>query len=83
MALNKDSNFKGLVINNAYIKVIRFEGSKNKLSFTIGYYASKDEQVIFTETYSVKEFDIEGDNAIKQAYETLKKMDKFSDAVDC
>lgn len=83
MAILNDTEFKGISIPQAYIKVMHYDGCKNSLNYTIGYHAKQGGQLVFTEQYTVDYFNLEGDNAIKQAYVHLKSIDKFKSASDC
>jgi hypothetical protein len=89
MALKKTVVFKGIEIKDAYIKVSRFEGDKSDLSFGVSYHASANDPSFNTKTFRLKDeeqnvqFVLEGDNPVKQAYEYLKTLTEFNDAVDC
>lgn len=68
-----------LVANNVYCKVVEFRGSKNRIYFTVSL--TRDSNFI-----SKCNFDFiptMDNNFIKQAYEYLKTLDEYSDAVDC
>lgn len=84
MALEK--NFQtvyGINISNAYCRVDNIViNSKIKLSFLLKIYADKTAKEIQSEVFNC-DYDIAGENPLKQAYEHLKKLPEFADAVDC
>lgn len=82
MALSKNIRYKGLEINKTYIKVLKFEGDKENLYFTIGYFIDKDEDSLQVKTFNFN-YIIDGSNPVAQAYEYLKTLEEYSDAKDC
>ncbi len=82
MALQKTLSIKGVTIPNAYIRVGKFSGTKERYTFQVGIGASADDQAFETKEYSC-EVDLSGGNIIKQAYLFLKSTSEFADAVDC
>jgi hypothetical protein len=73
----------GIEVQNAYHRVegLTFE-SKNKLKFQVR--ASVDgTKSHFLDANYVCDYDIQGDNPIRQAYKHLKTLEEFSGAVDC
>lgn len=89
MAINKSINFKGIEIKDAYIRISRFEGDKNKLSFGVSFHSDANAQAFDNKTYLLNDdeagvvFVLDGDNPIKQAYQFLKTLPEFAGAVDC
>jgi hypothetical protein len=95
MALKKDFEFKYPVVahlpwsaeteqractlKDAYIRVLTMEGSKEEQRAAV-MISSGDKQVSKTYTFAP---DMNGPNFIKQAYEYLKTLPEFADAVDC
>ena len=81
----------GLVIQNAYIKVIHLDGNKNNLYFNIQVYVSKAIADADTNNRNylgpivgyiiVPDLESE-DNFIAQAYNYLKTLPEFSTAID-
>lgn len=63
---------------DAYIKVVAVGGTKDEASAEV---LLSDDAVRITEHY-VFPVDLEGPNFIKQAYEHLKTLDRFSGAED-
>ena len=70
------------VLENVYIKVTRIEGSKLELTVEVSLLPKKG-----GEPYKVQRVtfvpDLNGSNFIAQAYQFLKTLPEFSDAVDC
>jgi hypothetical protein len=82
MAITNNVVYKGIPINNAYIRIWRYEGSKENTHFEAGIHADKDSEMITSKGYQFP-LNLDGANTIKQAYEYLKTLPEFSDAVDC
>ncbi len=86
MALQKSFEVsKGLVASSAYIHVecvtvVR----KEKSGATVHVYASAEstEEPVQVRCYDF-DYNPEGENAVKQAYEHLKTLPEFEGAVDC
>lgn len=77
----------GLILENAYCKVEEVNTNKEKMNFYLGIYLNKDardncklplETKLYTCGHDIK---IE-QNSIRQAYEYLKELDEFSNAID-
>jgi len=66
-------------LSNAYIKVESVSGDKNNVTATV---TTKIGSNIKTKFYQFKP-NLDGSNFIKQAYEHLKTLPEFADAVDC
>lgn len=81
MALQKTLTYKGLTIPNAYCKVWRIEGDKTEISFGLGVYVSRDGERIYSETHTF-DYNLDGENPIKQAYEYVKTLPEFAGATD-
>lgn len=83
MALMKTVDFKGVQIKDAYIKVRNYFGDKTTLSFEVVTQANAESQeYVDSKGYSC-EYDLTGDNALKQAYKHLKTLPEFEGAKDC
>lgn len=84
MALQKTTTtFQGFTATDAYHRV---EGitlvQKNRMTFQVRSY----KQVgfpFFSDASHATAFDLNGPNPIEQAYEHLKTLPEFADAVDC
>jgi hypothetical protein len=82
MALSKTVNFKGISVD-AYIRIINVEGDKNRMVCTVGYFSAPTETRFDAKTVEEFDFDINSEHDIyKQAYEYLKTLPEFADAVD-
>jgi hypothetical protein len=84
MALQKKLNtVYGVEIPNAYFQVGNvIIQNKSSISFNVNSYKDKSFQSITTFQY-ICDYDINGENPIKQAYLHLKTLPEFVDAVDC
>jgi hypothetical protein len=82
MAITNNVVYKGIPINNAYIRVWRYEGDKEKMHFEAGIQASKEGEMITSQGYQFS-LNLDGSNPVKQAYEHLKTLPEFANAVDC
>lgn len=88
MALSKKitKSIKGfvgeLVCNNAYCRVNRVDGGKEKAQISVEIFNEKNGTVIETLFYDFTP-SMEGLNFIAQAYQHLKTLPEFADAKDC
>jgi len=86
MALAKDTNFRGVTIPDAYIRVNSFSGSKSHIAFNVGFYGPANEQgerEMFDQQAYQCAYDLNGSNAVQQAYDHLKTLPEFAGAKDC
>lgn len=81
MALQKSINYKGITVNDCYIRVTRIDGNKTEVSFGLAYSANANAEAFNNETHACS-YDVNGENPIKQAYEYLKTLPEFADATD-
>lgn len=72
----------GIEVEEAYLRVEFPFINKDSMSFNLRKYVSKD-LPFFSEDMITCDYDIEGSNPYSQAYEYLKTLDEYSDAVDC
>jgi hypothetical protein len=87
MALQKNItiNYRGDIevnIENAYIKVDRVDCNKSSMSIHKHIKRSQNEPALFAEIISC-DYNLNGENPIKQAYLYLKTLPEFVDAIDC
>ena len=86
MALTKNHsvNFRGkeVLFSNAYIKIASANANKDKISVTVEIFDRQDGQLVESQAHFF-DHDLNGANAIKQAYEQVKKLSQFLDAKDC
>jgi hypothetical protein len=86
MALQKNIKIemcgKNIEFNNAYIKIKNFNGDKNRILFFTKTLNEKDGELITESAYDF-DYNINGENPIKQAYLHLKTLPEFAGATDC
>jgi hypothetical protein len=82
MALQQTLSHLDFSLPNAYLKVSTYTGNKYVLSFNLDVKATQESNPLTTKIYSCQ-YNFDGSNPIKQAYEHLKSLPEFADAVDC
>ena len=82
MALKKTFEIAGLTVTDGYLRVSDVRGTKNSLAYVISFQANADNDALRQESFSFAP-DMNGANFIKQAYEHLKTLEGYKDAVDC
>jgi hypothetical protein len=84
MALKKTITLFGdIEVNNAYLRVEDISiFDKTKLVFSIVGRKTSESQKINSNPHNC-DYNINGENPIKQAYLHLKTLPEFADAVDC
>ena len=86
MALKKNITIQFLgtnvVVPDAYMKIARIDGSKERLRVTVEVKDKKDGQSLSTHTHQF-EPSLDGDNFIRQGYVFIKTLPEYADAVDC
>lgn len=89
MALQKTIMINnGLCLENAYIKITEFSGNKHNITLSIEVYINKNHAnsgigVLQKDTISFIPDLQSQNNFIVQAYEYLKIIPAYNDAVDC
>ena len=84
MALSKTlETVHGFQAINAYhrVEAVTLIG-KNQISFHVRSYAATDKP-FFAEQIFTAPYELDGTNPIKQAYDHLKTLPKFTGATDC
>jgi hypothetical protein len=71
-----------IIFQNAYIKVIHVSSTKEIGIITYKLFKSQSEKELVEKVIQFS-IDLDGPNPIKQAYQFLKTLPEFSDAVDC
>lgn len=72
------------IVENVYIKIIGLQGTKEKVSFSLGIYSAKDGKLLCSRHYQfVPSVADDSDNFIAQGYDYLKTLPEFADATDC
>jgi len=75
---------QGFTATDAYHRVEHIGlQSKNSIVFMLSSYKNNEESTSFNSERHSCDYDINGDNPIKQAYLHLKTLPEFADAVDC
>ena len=82
MALEKTIEYKGISVLNAYIKVGRFEGTKEQLTFGVWYQASASSEPFDSKTLTCA-YELSGKDPIAQAYDYIKTLPEFAGAGNC
>ncbi|EPF7752871.1 hypothetical protein ACSVMW_001874 [Vibrio parahaemolyticus] len=82
LEMNQDTPF-GIELNGAYLRV-DFVTIIDKVSlrFALRTYNSRDAAKFIDENFFACEYDINGENPYKQAYDHLKSLEEFNSAVD-
>lgn len=81
MALSKTFTHAGLTVEDGYLRVSNFSGSKDGISFVLSFQVAANENALTTKEFSfVPTLD---SNFIAQAYEHLKTLPEFEGAEDC
>lgn len=83
MALTKSIQFKGLTVNNCYIKIWQFSGNKELITVNVGYYATSTDEMLKSVTFPNIPYAIGGGDPIAQAYLYIKTLGDYSDCTDC
>ena len=82
MALQLNYTHNGIAVENCYCRVSTVQGGKTTLTAEVSFHASSEHQAFYGKAVGFVP-DMDGDNFIKQAYQYLKTLPEFSDAVDC
>ena len=84
MALKKVIEFKGLVVDKAYIRVVMptIRTGNNMFEFVVQFMATAQSPPFNASTYEAP-YDLNGDNPLRQAYAHIKTLDEFVGAEDC
>ncbi|WP_334028919.1 hypothetical protein [Burkholderia orbicola] len=77
-----DVNFKGVKIQNAYLRVWNIELSQTRITFGLGVFASAESIDMIDSTRFDCDYDINGANPIAQAYAHVKSFPEYASAVD-
>jgi methyl coenzyme M reductase beta subunit len=93
MALQQNISYKGLNIDNTYIKIVHVDGNKNNIGFNVEYYVSKtaadldinNENYLFISKMYYFTPDLNSElNMWQQMYNYLKnEIDEFKNSIDC
>jgi hypothetical protein len=82
MAILKTLKFKNIDIANAYVRIHRVDLNKNEMMIVCRFHKDKDSE-FFDGVDVSAEYDLDGENPFKQAYDHLKTLPEFAGATDC
>ncbi|MNK92404.1 hypothetical protein D3C87_1125280 [compost metagenome] len=84
MAISITVNFKGIVVNNAYVRVVMPTISPGNTRFEfVAHVMVSPETDSFKATAYEAPYDLEGANPVEQAYAYLKTLPEFEGYTDC
>lgn len=81
MALRQNLDYGGALIQDCYIKVEYVEVQKDSLNATVIWRPAEKGAPLKHKTYTF-EYNISGENPLRQAYLKLKELDEFLNAID-
>jgi len=73
---------KQISFDNAYIKVIEYEGDKSEMMFLVSWSESASGSKLKQAAYKCP-VNLNGENPMRQAYLYLKTLPEFAEATDC
>lgn len=82
MALKKTIEINGVFINNAYIRVSKFSGTKSQIHLTVDICANSEAKPICRQEMQTG-IKADGENVLTQAYNYIKTLPEFAGAADC
>lgn len=82
MALQQTTEFKGLQVINGYYRIWGVSIKKDSISFGLELLTTSTGERLDSTSLECS-YNINGENPFKQAYEYLKTLPEFVDAVDC
>jgi hypothetical protein len=82
IVLQAKTQFGTIEVPNCYVRVSNVDVSKVEGSARVVFLKTANGGIL-QEVYHTFSYDIEGPNPIKQAYQFLKTLPEFADAVDC
>lgn len=81
MALQKTVNFRGITVADAYLRIGVATVTKQNINYFVSYHKDAESES-FNETSHQASHDLNGDNAIKQAYLHALSLPEFAGAVE-
>jgi hypothetical protein len=77
----------GLAVESAYMRVDGISGGKSEMSASFGLYADAESAAEGADAFDVYEHkftpSLDGENFIHQAYNSVKAVEGFDNAIDC
>ena len=84
MALRKTIDFRGINVPSAYIRVQQLTILAGNIRMEFGIQIMANSSTPAFEAYAIgANYNLEGGNPIRQAYDHLKTLDRFQGAEDC
>lgn len=81
MALKKSFEFKGISVQSGYLRVSVAEATKTQISYMLSYHADAEHDALLTVGHTCKH-DLDGPNALAQAYQHAKTLPEMAGALD-
>lgn len=81
--ITHDTPLTGEVEISSYVKVMGYSGNKEQYIVDVHWLKDSADGVLVKSQNYVVSLNLNGDNPIKQAYEYLKTLSEFENAVDC
>lgn len=81
MALQKTVVFSGITVTDAYLRVDRIDLKKGSMLVVVATQPARGQDPLCYQGYQMN-YDITGDNPIRQGYEQLKALSDFTGATD-
>lgn len=82
MALKMNFEHNGVQVSEGYLRVANVNGNKNRVAFVLSYAVDADHDHLKADQFSFVP-SMDGGNFIQQAYEHIKTLNGFQEAVDC
>lgn len=84
MAIKKTIDFKGITVEQAYVRVVMPTISPGNTRFEFVAYtmATPEAETLTAKAYEAP-YDLLGPNPIEQAYEHLKTLPEYEGCIDC
>lgn len=82
MAFKKNFEYKGVQVTNGYLKIVNITGDKNRVVAILAFSVDANNDALYTEQFDFVP-SMDSGNFIKQAYEYIKTLNGYQDAVDC
>lgn len=82
MALSMSVEFKGIRIEDAYVRVASFSGNKSYVDVCVAISAGRSNPPVESRNYVIP-LDLDGPNVVSQSYLHLKTLPEFAGATDC
>lgn len=81
MALQKSFEFKGITVQNGYLCVLVTEVTRTQISYMLSYHVAVEHDAL-TSVGHTCQHDLDGPNALAQAYQHAKTLPELAGATD-